>query len=143
MSIVSDLTSSFGVASSDLKQIGGMVIAVYVVVFVVNIIRLFFNAKKKREAEQIKLERENLKFELDKVRLRLEQIKLEKEEELIKVRKLEQLAVMNAATITNGVDDPIIRFEELEIEEEQNQTLEAEINAILAEMEANEYGAGF
>lgn len=139
---MNDLTASFGVASSDLKEIGGMVIAVYVVVFVMGTIRLFFEGKKKRQLEHIKAEREHLKMELDKVRLRLEQIKLEKEEELIKARKLQEQAEMDARTITNGVDDPIIRFEELEIEEQHNQTLEDEINRILAEMEMEEYGAG-
>ncbi|UOO76752.1 hypothetical protein LVJ85_05955 [Neisseria sp. Dent CA1/247] len=128
MSAVELITSQLGVNMADIKEIGYLVVAAYVSLFAIAIIKSIFDLKKKRESQEAKERKEEINLKLAEIRLRLAEIKLAKEE-----------AIWAAAQ----------KEEEPESDEEVQQLaaeefdLEEEINAILAEMDAQECGMGF
>lgn len=128
MSVLETLTSQLGVTSADVKQIGYYVVAIYVSLFAVALIKGILGYKKKRESEELKQRKEEINFKLAEIRLRLAEIKLAKEEAIL------------AASEKQDEPEEDEEVQALAIEEFD---LEEEINAILAEMDAQEYGMGF
>lgn len=128
MSVLETLTFQLGVTSADVKQIGYYVVAIYVSLFAVALIKGILGHKKKRESEEVKQRKEEINLKLAEIRLRLAEIKLAKEEAIL------------AASEKQDEPEEDEEVQALAIEEFD---LEEEINAILAEMDAEEYGVGF
>lgn len=128
MSVLETLTSQLGVTSADVKQIGYYVVAIYVSLFAVALIKGILGHRKKRESEEVKQRKEEINLKLAEIRLRLAEIKLAKEEAIL------------AASEKQDEPEEDEEVQALAIEEFD---LEEEINAILAEMDAQEYGMGF
>lgn len=128
MSVLETLTSQLGVTSADVKQIGYYVVAIYVSLFAVALIKGILGHRKKRESEEVKQRKEEINLKLAEIRLRLAEIKLAKEEAIL------------AASEKQDEPEEDEEVQALAIEEFD---LEEEIDAILAEMDAQEYGMGF
>lgn len=133
MSVLEILSESLGYTLSDVKEIGGYVLAVYGGLFGIALIRSVLDAKNAREEKERLEHREEIKERLEEIRLRLAEIRLAKAEAEIEATEEDEALKESLQT-----DE---EFEEYLFRKQQANELYEELNEeeIMLSQQAEEF----